>query len=50
MLKIFKCLKGVRSRFKVRRVNRFLLLSVLWLGVIAFPGGTSAQVVDIVVG
>ena len=47
MLKIFDCLKGVRSRFKVRRVNRFLLLSAVWLGVIAFPGGVSAQVVDI---
>ena len=46
MLKIFNCLKGVKSRFKVRRVNCLLLLSVLYLGLIV-PGGVSAQVVDI---
>ena len=42
MLKIFKCLKGVRLRY----VNFFLLLSVLYLGLIV-PGVVSAQVVDI---
>ena len=46
MLKIFNCLGGVRSRFKLHLVNFFLLLSVLWLGLIA-PGVVSAQVVDI---
>ena len=47
MLKIFNCLKGVRPRFRVRSVNFFLLLSVLCLGLIGFPGVVSAQVVDI---
>ena len=47
MLKIFNCLKGVRSRFNLRRVNFFLLLSVLCLWLIGFPGVVSAQVVDI---
>ena len=46
MLKIFNCLGGVRSRFKLHRVNFFLLLSALWLGLIV-PGVVSAQVVDI---
>ena len=47
MLKIFNCSKDVRSRFKLRHVNFFLLLSVLWLWLIGFPGVVSAQVVDI---
>ena len=42
MLKIFNCLKGVRLRY----VNFFLLLSVLWLWLMV-PGVVSAQVVDI---
>ena len=42
MLKIFNCLKGVR----LRHVNFFLLLSVLYLWLIV-PGVVSAQVVDI---
>ena len=46
MLKIFNCLKGVRSRFELRYVNFFLLLSVLWLWLIV-PSVVSAQVVDI---
>ena len=46
MLKIFNCLKGVKSRFKLRRVTFFLLLSTLCLGLIV-PGVVSAQVVDI---
>ena len=46
MLKIFNCLKGVRSRFKSRHVNFFLILSVLCLWLIV-PGVVSAQVVDI---
>ena len=46
MLKIFNCLKDVRSRFKLRHINFFLLLSVLWLWLIV-PGVVSAQVVDI---
>ena len=47
MLKIFNCLQDVRSRFKSRHVNFFLLLSVLWLWLIV-PGVVSAQeVVDI---
>ena len=47
MLKIFNCSKDVRSRFKLRHVNFFPLLSVLWLWLIGFPGVVSAQVVDI---
>ena len=47
MLKTFNCLKGMRSRFKSRSVNFFLLLSVLCLWLIAFPSVVSAQVVDI---
>ena len=43
MLKIFNCFEDVRLRFKVRCVNRFLLLSVLWLWLIV-PGIVSAQV------
>ena len=46
-MKIFNCLKGVRSRFKLRYVNFFLLLSLLWLWLIGFPGVVSAQAVDI---
>ena len=46
MLKNFNCLKDVRSRFKSRHVNLFLLLSVLCLWLIV-PGVVSAQVVDI---
>ena len=47
MLKIFNCLKDVRSRFKSCHVNFFLLLSVLWLWLMV-PGVVSAQeVVDI---
>ena len=47
MLKTFNCLKGVRSRFKLRHVNFFLLLSVLCLWLIGFPSVVAAQVVDI---
>ena len=47
MLKIFDCLKDVRPHFKVRRVHCFLLLSALCFGLIGFPVGVSAQVVDI---
>ena len=47
MLKIFNCLEGMRSRFKLHPVNFFLLLSVLWLWLIGLPGVVSAQVVDI---
>ena len=47
MLKTFNCLKGVRSQFKSRHVNFFLLLSVLCLWLIAFPSVVAAQVVDI---
>ena len=42
MLKIFNCLKTVRSRY----INLFLLLSVLYLW-LTVPGVVSAQVVDI---
>ena len=45
-MKIFNCLQDVRSRFKSRHVNFFMLLSVLCLWLIV-PGVVSAQVVDI---
>ena len=44
MTKIFYCLKGVSLRVGLRSVTFFLLLSVLSLWLIGFPGSVSAQV------
>ena len=47
MLKIFISLERMKSRFKLPFVNLFLLLSVLWLWLVVFPGVVSAQQVTI---
>ena len=47
MLKIFTCLEGMRSRYKLRPINFFLLLSVLSVWFIGVSGVVSAQVVEI---
>ena len=46
MAKIFTCLAHMQLRVELRLI-KFLLLSVICLGLIGFPGVVSAQVVDI---
>ena len=46
-MKIFNCLEHIRQRVGLQPIIKFLILSMLWLGLIGFPGVVSAQVVDI---
>ena len=46
MIKIFNCLESMRQQIRLRSI-KFLLLNVLSLWLIGFPGVVSAQVVEI---